>query len=85
VLLRESHGNLSGSSTQGTRVSPWALNWRAKPHVSYQVIVDLISVTTTKTGLKVVCGLDDNLYPRGVVSDAQLAAINTARADFHGE
>ncbi len=62
------------------------MNWRAKPLVSYQVIIDLISATTTKTGLKVVCELDDNLYPKGVVvSDEELAAVNIVRADFHGE
>jgi len=33
-----------------------------------------------------VCELDDNLYPKGVVvSDEELAAINIVRADFHGE
>jgi hypothetical protein len=62
------------------------MNWRAKPLVSYQVIIDLISATTTKTGLKVVCELDDNRYPKGiVVSDEELAAINITRSDFHGE
>jgi hypothetical protein len=62
------------------------MNWRAKPLVSYQVIIDLISATTTKTGLKVFCELDDKLYPKGVVvSDEELAAINIVRADFHGE
>ncbi len=62
------------------------MNWRAKPLVSYQVIIDLISATTTKTGLKVVCELDDKLYPKGVVvSDEELAAVNIVRADFHGE
>ena len=62
------------------------MNWRAKPLVSYQVIIDLIGATTTETGLKVVCELDDNLYPKGVVvSDEELAAINIVRADFHGE
>ncbi len=46
----------------------------------------LISATTTKTGLKVVCELDDKLYPKGVVvSDEELAAVNIVRADFHGE
>ena len=30
------------------------MNWRAKPLVSYQVIIDLISATTTNNGLKVV-------------------------------
>jgi hypothetical protein len=62
------------------------MNWRAKPLVSYQVIIDLISATTTKAGLKVVCELDDNPYPKGVaVSDEELAAINIVRADFHGD
>ena len=62
------------------------MNWRAKPLVSYQVIIDLIGATTTQTGLKVVCELDDNLYPKGiVVSDEKLAAVNIVRADFHGE
>ena len=38
-------------------------NWRAKPLVSYRVIVDLISATTTKTGLTVRCELDTGQYP----------------------
>jgi len=61
-------------------------NWRAKPLVSYRVIVELISATTTKTGLTVRCELDAGQYPSGiVVSDAEMAAINLKRAEFHGE
>jgi hypothetical protein len=61
-------------------------NWRAKPLVSYRVIVDLISATTTKTGLSVHCELDPNSYPKGVsVSKAEMAALNITRAEFHGE
>src|SRR5437868_8461454 len=61
-------------------------NWRAKPLVSYRVIVELISATTTKTGLTVHCQLDIGQYPSGiVVSDAEMAAINIKRAEFHGE
>ena len=61
-------------------------NWRAKPLVSYRVIVELISATTTKTGLTVRCELDTGQYPNGiVVSDAEMAAINIKRAEFHGE
>ena len=61
-------------------------NWRGKPLVSHQVIVQLISATTTKTGLNVTCRIDDNLYPKGVtVSDAEMAAINLACDDFQGE
>ena len=61
-------------------------NWRAKPLVSYRVIVELISATTTKTGLTVRCELDAGQYPSGiVVSDAEMAAINIERAEFHGD
>jgi hypothetical protein len=58
----------------------------AEPLVSYCVIVDLISATTTKTGITVRCEIDRNTYPKGVViSDAEIAAINVTRHDFHGE
>src|SRR6516164_9156721 len=51
-------------------------NWRAKPLVSYRVIVELISATTTKTGLTVRGQLDTSQYPSGIiVSDAEMAAI----------
>jgi hypothetical protein len=63
-----------------------SMNWRAKPLVSYRVIVDLISATTTDTGLKVCCELDTNLYPKGiVVSDEEMASFNIHRSEFHGE
>jgi len=61
-------------------------NWRGKPLVSHQVIVQLIAATTTKTGLKVRCELDQNTYPAGIkVSDAEIEAVNLTRHDFHGE
>src|SRR5215218_6964188 len=61
-------------------------NWRAMPLVSYRVIVDLIGATTTRTGLSVRCELDPNRYPKGVtVSDAEMAGLNLARDEFHGE
>ena len=45
-----------------------------------------ISAATTKTGLTVRCQLDTGQYPSGiVVSDAEMAAINIQRAEFHGE
>jgi hypothetical protein len=61
-------------------------NWRARPLVSYQVIIDLISATTTKSGLKITCELDTNTYEKGiVVSDDEMAAIHIIRDQFHGE
>jgi Rhodopirellula transposase DDE domain len=63
-----------------------SMNWRAWPLVSYRVIVDLISATTTRTGLTVHCELDESHYPKGiVVTDEQMASINITRHDFHGE
>jgi Rhodopirellula transposase DDE domain len=61
-------------------------NWRGKPLLTHQVIVQLIAATTTKTGLTVRCDLDQNLYPAGTkVSDAEFAAVNLTRHDFHGD
>jgi hypothetical protein len=61
-------------------------NWRGTPLVSYQAIVQLIAATTTTTGLKVRCKLDQNTYPAGIkVSDAEIDAININRHDFHGD
>src|SRR5438876_2624629 len=62
------------------------INWRGKPLRSYRTIVQLISATTTDTGLKVRAELDENKYPKGVkVSDAALSQFNLTRHDFHGE
>ena len=61
-------------------------NWRGKPLVSHQVIVQLIGATTTETGLKVTCEIDGGLYPKGIkVSDEEMETLNITRADFHGE
>jgi hypothetical protein len=61
-------------------------NWRGKPLVSHQVVVNLIAATTTKTGLKVRAELDPGKYPKGVkVSDQEVAAIRLERGQFHGE
>jgi hypothetical protein len=61
-------------------------NWRGKPLVSYEVIVQLIAATTTKRGLTVRCELDGATYETGrKVSDVELAAVNLQRDEFHGE
>lgn len=63
-----------------------AQNWRGKPLISHEVIVNLIANTTTKTGLRVRCQLDQNLYPKGTkVSEAEFKAIAISRNDFHSE
>ena len=61
-------------------------NWRGKPLVSYLVIIQLITATTTKTGLTVACQLDENDYEKGIkVSDAEMATLNIKPDAFHGE
>jgi hypothetical protein len=61
-------------------------NWRGRPLISYQTIVQLIAATTTQTGLKVRSEIDANNYPKGVkVEDEEMAALNIRRHDFHGE
>ena len=74
----------------GTRSNPLfsfiTQNWRAKPLISYRVIVELIGATTTQTGLTVRCELDEKIYPEGIlVSDQQMQTLNISRDDFHGE
>jgi DDE family transposase len=61
-------------------------NWRAKPLVSYQVIISLIAATKTDTGLVVRASLDDHPYEKGVkVSDEQMRTINLSPHAFHGD
>jgi hypothetical protein len=62
------------------------MNWRAKPLISHEVIVNLIGATKTRSGLTVRAELDTKSYPKGVaVSDADLAAVLIEPADFHGD
>lgn len=61
-------------------------NWRGRPLVSHEVVVNLIAATRTETGLKVSCGLDRNSYPSGIkVSKEDMAGIKLRRDKFHGE
>ena len=61
-------------------------NWRARPLVSLEVIVNLIANTTTKKGLVVKAALDTNHYPSKIkVSDDQLRQIRLKRNEFHGD
>jgi len=61
-------------------------NWRGKPLVSHEVIVNLIAATTTRTGLRVQGQLDTGTYPKGIkVSKPEFAAIQLRPDTFHGE
>ena len=61
-------------------------NWRGKPLISFEVIVNLIAATTTGKGLQVRSELDTNTYPAGVkVSDKEFAQVRLKPDAFHGE
>ncbi|HZL06931.1 MAG TPA: ISAzo13 family transposase [Coriobacteriia bacterium] len=61
-------------------------NWRAKPLVSFEVIISLIAATTTRTGLEVYARLDERDYPTKIqVTDAELAAVELTGDEFHPE
>jgi hypothetical protein len=61
-------------------------NWRGRPLVSHETVVELIGSTTTRQGLRIRAALDQNCYPTGIkVSDAELAAVQLEPAAFHGE
>ena len=61
-------------------------NWRGRPLISHEVIVNLIAATTTRRGLRVKCELDTNLYPYGLkISKKELKQLNIKCDEFHGE
>ena len=61
-------------------------NWRGKPLESYEVIVNLIGSTTTKTGLRVKCNLDPNEYIKSIkVDDEEFSRLNIVLDEWHGE
>ena len=63
-----------------------SLNWRGRPLVSHEVIVNLIAATTTQKGLRVRAAIDDAPYQKGIkVTDAEFTTIRITPDDFHGD
>jgi hypothetical protein len=63
-----------------------SLNWRARPLISWETIIELRSSTTTKQGLTVRAVVDKKSYPTGVkVPDAEMNLLNITRNTFHGD
>ena len=61
-------------------------NWRGKPLVSIETIVNLIGATKTKKGLIIKTAVDTNEYAKGIkVTDAQMEALIIQKEEFHGE
>ena len=63
-----------------------SLNWRGRPLISHEVIVNLMGSTTNRKGLHIRTELDTATYPTGLkVTDAELDQVNLTPDTFHGE
>lgn len=63
-----------------------SLNWRGKPLISHEVIVNLIGRTTNRNSLHIRAELDTTTYPTGLkATDEELGQVNLIPASFHGE
>ena len=63
-----------------------SINWRAVPLTSLAVVLELISHTTTKSGLTVTAMADLNTYPTKIkIPDKEFNRLNIQRDKFHGE
>jgi hypothetical protein len=61
-------------------------NWRGRPLISLDTIVNLIADTRTTKGLTIHSVLDQNVYEKGIkVSDEEMAQLRIRREEFHGE
>jgi hypothetical protein len=62
------------------------MNWRGRPLSTYRTIIELISATTTETGLTIRAERDTEHYAKGVkVTDAEMLALPLTRHDWHGD
>jgi hypothetical protein len=87
----------SGGSNSATGTSKWnkiehrlfsfiTKNWRGKPLISLETVVNLIANTTTEKGLEVRAMKDTNIYQKGIkVSDQEMEKINLKRNEFRGK
>jgi hypothetical protein len=63
-----------------------SMNWRGRPLISHEVIVNLIANTTTQQGLTIKAALDPGGYPTGIKgTDQELDQVHLKKAKFHGE
>lgn len=63
-----------------------SINWRGKPLTDYNVVVNLIGNTKTKSGLEISAELDTKKYQKGIkISDKDFNKIKIYNSRFHGE
>ena len=61
-------------------------NWRGKPLIDRQTIVELIGNTKTKSGLKIKAVIDESVYQKGIkITDEEMQSLNIEKSNFHGE
>lgn len=61
-------------------------NWRGRPLISRETVVNLIANTKTNSGLKIMSVIDENDYKKGIkISDEDMKKVNLAGDDFHPE
>jgi len=89
IPIRVSHfppGTSKWNKIEHRLFSYISMNWRGKPLVSHETIVNLIAATTTRKGLRVQAEIDSGQYPTGIkVTDEELETVRILREDFHGE
>ena len=71
VRILHKHGVLLNQ--KAWRMPTVSENWAGQPLVDIETVVNLISNTTTRTGLKVRCDVDNNEYLKGTkITDGEL-------------
>jgi hypothetical protein len=89
LTLRVSHfppGTSKWNKIEHRMFSYISINWRARPLISMEVVIGLISETTTDGGLTVQAVVDTHAYPTKIrVSDEEFDALHLVRDAFHGE
>lgn len=61
-----------------------SMNWRGEPLVNFETVVNMISATTTKSGLRIKAFLDTKYYKTGIkISDKQMKALNLNPHNLH--
>jgi len=63
-----------------------SMNWRGRPLLSYETVVNLIGATTTKSGLWVKALLDTREYEPGQkITDDEMRQLRLKPHKFHGD
>jgi len=82
----QAFANRTGLNIGVSHFPPATENWRGRPLVDHETVVQLIGSVRTKTGLVVKTKLDLREYPTGIkVADEEMEGLNIVRDDFHGE